>query len=875
MRGFLSRVLDVVLRRSRERRLTDEVQSHLDLLTDEYVSRGLPVDEARLAARKTFGGVEQMKEQYRDRRGFPMMTELVQDTRYALRLMARERWFTAATVVALSLGIGATTTMVTILYSMNVRGLPFHEAGSLVGVTGERTRAQGPQVPLSIFEQWRAASRSFEALSAEIDSPINLGDEQRGTDQFAGTYLSFDAFALLRERPVLGRDFLPEDDRTGAAPVAIVGHRVWTERYGSDPAIAGRTVRLNGEAATIIGVMPEGFAYPVDTQIWRPLASFPNIQQATQRPIRIVGRLARGVTAEQAQSELSAILSTLTTIADADRTRRTIVIPLNETYFGKLTQAVPMMLLAAVVVVLLIACSHAASLLLARSAMRTRELSMRAALGAGRARLIRQLLVESVLMALMAGALGVAIAAVFVRAFAAEISLAGLPYWTHFSFDLTLAGIITAICIATGIAFGVMPAMQQSRTSLTEVLNQFGRSGMTSPRSRRLSTILLTGELAVTVILLSAAAGLVRSANVVYEADAALDLENLWDFRLALPPIKYPAGEAQRTFFTALEERLAEAPGLQSAALASGPPFNSRDSRGVVMDSEPVPQSAAIPQTHVVAIGPRYFETLGLRLVRGSHLEDADAADRDHVALVNERFAARFSPDADPIGREVVLINERTPTAPPRRFRIIGIAPPLRQQQQAGHMPAVYVPFLSQPAATASLIVRGNPQQFAAVVREEVRRLDPDLPVFNLRSLELVSYMSRFYQRITSLVFSIVAVIAIALSALGLYSLTAYATTQRTQEMGVRMALGAQRSQVTWLFLKQTLKQVSIGLALGMAGAIAVGVALQSVMVDVSANHPLMLIAIAGFVTLVALVATVLPARRASRLDPVAALRQD
>lgn len=875
MRPFLSRALDLILRRSREQRLTDEVQAHLDLLTDEYVSRGLPVDEARLAARKTFGGVEQMKERYRDRRGLPLITELVQDTRYALRLMARERWFTAATVVALSLGIGATTTMVTILYSMNIRGLPFHEAGSLVGVTGERTRAQGPQVPLTIFEQWRAASRSFEVLSAEIDQPINLGDETRGTDQLAGTYVSFDAFALLRERPVVGRDFLPEDDRTGAAPVAIVGHRVWTERYGSDPAIAGRTVRLNGEAATIIGVMPEGFAYPVDTQIWRPLASFPNIQQAGQRPIRIVGRLARGVEAEQAQSELAAILSTLTTVVDADRTRRTIVVPLNETYFGKLTQAVPMMLLAAVVVVLLIACSHAASLLLARSAMRTRELSMRAALGAGRARLVRQLLVESVLMALIAGVLGVAIAAVFVRAFAAEMSLAGLPYWTRFSFDPTLAGLITMICIMTGIAFGVMPAMQQSRTGLNEVLNQFGRSGMTSPRSRRLSTILLVGELAITVILLSAAAGLVRSANVVYEADAAIDLENLWDLRLALPPIKYPAGEAQRTFFTALEERVASAPGLQSAALASGPPFNSRDSRGVVMDSEPVPQSSSLPQTHVVAIGPRYFDTLGLRLVRGSHLEDADTADRDHVALVNERFAARFSPDADPIGREVVLINERTPTAPPRRFRIIGIAPPLRQQQQAGHMPAVYVPFLSQPAATASLIVRGNPQQFATVVREEVRRLDPDLPVFNLRSLELVSYMSRFYQRITSMVFSIVAVIAIALSALGLYSLTAYATTQRTQEMGVRMALGAQRSQVTWLFLKQTLKQVSIGLALGMAGALAVGVALQSVMVDVSANHPLMLAAIAGFVTVVAVVATLLPARRASRLDPVAALRQD
>jgi putative ABC transport system permease protein len=875
MRPLLSRLLEMVRQPSRDRRLDDEVQAHLDLLTDEFVASGLTRDDARLAARKSFGGVDQMKEVYRDERGFRLVDELAQDVRYAVRLIARDRWFTAATVLALALGIGATTTMVTILYSMNLRGLPFHEARALVGVTGEPTRSQGTQIPLAIFEQWRSATRSFAVLAAEIGSPINLGDEARGTDQFAGVYLSFDTFALLGERPLLGRDFLPEDDRAGAAPVAIVGHRVWTDRYGSDPSIVGRAVRLNGEAATIIGVMPEGFAYPVDTQIWRPLASFSNIREAAQRPVRIVGRLARGVSADQAQSELAAILSTLTTASDADRTRRTIVIPLNETYFGKLTQAVPMMLLAAVVVVLLIACSHAASLLLARSAARARELSMRAALGAGRGRLVRQLLVESVLMALIAGVLGVAIAAVFVRAFAAEVSLAGLPYWTRFTFDPALAGIITAICIVTGLAFGLLPAIQQSRTSLNEVLNQFGRSGMVSHRSRRLSTILLVGELAITVILLSAAAALVRSANIVYEADAALDLEDLWEFRLALPARKYPAGEAQQTFFSALEERVRAAPGLQSAALASGPPFNSRDSRGVVMDGEAVPPSSSLPQTQVVAIGPRYFDTLGLRLVRGSRIEDVDAASRATAALVNERFAARFSPGTEPIGREVVLINERTPDVPPQRFRIIGIAPPLRQQQQNGHTPAVYIPFLSRPAATASLIVRGNPQQFGAIVREEVRRLDPDLPVFNLRSLALVSYMSRFTQRITSTVFSLVGMIAVALSALGLYSLTAYSTTQRTQEVGVRMALGAQRSQVAWLFLKRTLAQVGVGLAIGIIGAVLAGFALQGVLVDVSANQPLVLAAIAGFVTLVAIVAAVVPARRASRLDPVAALRQD
>jgi putative ABC transport system permease protein len=533
------------------------------------------------------------------------------------------------------------------------------------------------------------------------------------------------------------------------------------------------------------------------------------------------------------------------------------------------------MLLAAVVVVLLIACSHAASLLLARSSTRARELSMRSALGAGRGRLIRQLLVESVLTALLAGVLGVALASFFIRAFANEMSLAGLPYWTHFTFDPALTGIIVMMSVATGIAFGVAPAIQQSRTNVTEVLNQFGRSGMASPRSRRLTTLLLVGELAVSVTLVAAAASLVRSANVIYAADRAVDLDRLWEFRLALPANSYPPGEARDRFFNALEERLAAAPGLESAALAGGSPFNSRESRGVVMDGQPVPESSALPQAPLVAIGPRYFETLGLRIVRGNGLDDVDAASRGSVAVVNERFVARFSPENDPIGRDVTLVDERTTGAPPRRLRIVGVAPPLRQQQQNGQTPVVYVPFLTQPAATASLIVRGDPQQFAAIVRNEVRRLDPDLPVFNLRSLALVSSMSRFYQRITSTVFSIVAIIGMALSALGLYAVTAFAAAQRTQEVGVRMALGAHRSQVTWLFLRQTLAQVAVGLLLGMAGAIAVGMALQGVLVDVTPNHPLTLAAIAASVTVIALLAAALPARRAARLDPVTALRQD
>jgi predicted permease len=544
MRPLLSRVLEFVRRRSRDRRLDEEVQAHLDQLADEFVAAGMTPDDARLAARKSFGGVEQMKAVYRDQRGFRIIDEVTQDVRYAIRLIARDRWFTAATVLALALGIGVSSTMVTLLYGMNFRGLPFDEAEQLVAITGETTRSQGGRVPFGIFDAWRTASRSFAGIAAEVDSPINLGDDAQGTEQFGGTFLSYNMFTLLRERPIIGRDFLPEDEVAGAPPVVIIGYRVWTDRYGSEPSVVGRTVRANGETATIIGVMPQAFAYPVSSEVWRPLSAFPALQDTgVQHPVRIVGRLADGVTGAQAQGELAAILTTLTAVADADRGRRTILMPLNETYVGKATQPVPMMMMAAVLVVLVIACSHAASLLLARSAARAREMSMRAALGAGRGRLVRQLLVESIMMALMAGIVGIAIAGGFARAFANEVSGFGLPYWTRFTFDGPLVAVITALCLFTGFVFGMLPAVHQSRANLTDVINQGGRTGFGSLRAQRMTALLLIGEVAFTMILLSAASALVQSANAVYTADRAIDVANLWEFRVALPQPRYAAVE--------------------------------------------------------------------------------------------------------------------------------------------------------------------------------------------------------------------------------------------------------------------------------------------------------------------------------------------
>lgn len=872
VRVLISRLLDVVLRRTRERRLTEEVQAHLDALTDDFIVRGQSPADARLAARRAFGGADQTKERYRDQRGLPSLDAFIQDAKYAVRLMVRDRWLTAAAVIALSLGIGMSTFMMSVLYGMNLRTLPFEDADAIVVAAGEPSRTQGGRLPLPVFEAWRDGSRSFVAMAGEVDAPANLGDETKATDQFGGTFISHNVFSILGVRPALGRDFRPNDDRAGAPLTVIIGHRVWIERYGSEPSVIGRSVRVNGEAGVVIGVMPEGFMYPVDTQVWRPLAFVP--PPATgQQAFRVLAKLKGGITAAQARDELAAIVSTLETIPEADRKRRTLVMPLNESYFGPALQPVPMMMFAAVFVVLLIACSHAANLLLARSASRSREVSLRTALGAGRGRIIWQLMIESLLTAMLAGVVGFAIAYFAVQRFAGEVQGFGMPYWATFRFDVRLFGMFAAVCLGTGVLFGLLPAWHTCRANMNELLNQTGRSGTGTPRTRRLSNVLMVGELAVTVVLLTTAFLLVESAGIVYRDDHAIDVANVWQYRVALPQPQYSSLESRQRFYRRLDERLQSTSGVESAAIGSAPPFARSDAAAVLLDT--VSDVSRARTSRVVSIGPRYFQTLGLRVRRGSNLDDLEPNRRTSSVLVNDRFVEMFSADAEPLGRRVTLIDERNPNAKPEWFTIVGIAPPIRHSPASGQQPVVYLPHEIRASVFGTIVIRGNPSAFAELIREQVRGIDPDLPLFGLMSLARLSEMSRWTQRSTSTVMSILALIAITLSTLGLYAITTYHASQRTKEVGVRMALGSSAAQVAWLFLRGALIQIAIGLAIGLPAALAAGKLIQGLLIQTSASDPLTIASVCVLLIVVAVIASLLPARRAARLDPVAALRQD
>ena len=709
-------------------------------------------------------------------------------------------------------------------------------------------------------------------MAGEVDAPANLGDEATATDQFAGTFISHNVFSILGVRPVLGRDFRADDDRSGAPLTVIIGHRIWIERYGSEPSVIGRSVKVNGEPGVVIGVMPEGFMYPVDTQVWRPLAFAP-VPSSGRPLVRILAKLTTGVAAAQARDELASIVSTLETIPEADRKRRTLVIPLNESYFGPALQPVVMMMLAAVLVVLLIGCSHAANLLLARSASRSREVSLRTALGAGRGRIIRQLLIESLLTAMLAGVIGFAIAYFGVRRFAGEVQGFGMPYWATFRFDVRLFAMFAAICLGTGLLFGLLPAWHTSRANLNDLLNQTGRSGTGTSRTRRLSSVLLVAELALTVVLLTTASLLVESAGIVYRDDNSIDVANLWQYRVALPQPQYASLESRQRFYNRLDERLRSTSGFESAAIGSAPPFARSDAAAVLLDT--VSDVSQARTSRMVSIGPRYFQTLGLRVRRGSSLDDLDPDRRASSVLVNDRFVEMFLHDAEPLGRRVALLDERNANAKPEWFTIAGIAPPIRHSPASGLQPVVYLSHETRASVFGTIVIRGSPSAFAELIRGAVRGIDPDLPLFGLMSLARLSEMSRFNQRITSTVMSILALIAIVLSTLGLYAITAYQASRRTKEVGLRMALGSSASQISWLFLKGALIKIAIGLAIGLPAALAAGQLIQGLLIQTSASDPLTITSVCVLLIVVAVIASLLPARRAARLDPVAALRQD
>jgi len=815
-----------------------------------------------------------------------------EDLRFAARLLVKDKWFTLVAALALALGIGVNTTVFTFVNAVLIRGLPIDEPDSVMAMRSldpVRNREMG--VSYLDFRDWRENTRTFESLAAFTGTTANVSDEGHLPEQFNGTYLSANAFTIMRQRPALGRDFLAEDDRPGAAPVVLIGHGMWQNRYGSNPNVIGRTVRINDVPSTVIGVMPEGFKFPQNADLWQPLSQINRLEQQKRnaRGFSVFGRLAPSTTRDQAQGELLNIARRLTSdYPDTNKDVQPKVMTFNEFMNGGPIRVVFLSLMGAVAFVLLIACANVANLLLARSTQRGREISVRISLGATRWRVIRQLLIESVLLALISGAIGLALSFIGIRLFDQATQDVGRPYWIQFTMDRAVFAYLAAVCLGTGVLFGLAPALHISKTDVNEVLKEGGRSGTAGVRARRWTGALMVGELALTVVLLAGAAFMMRNFVTMYSLDLGIDTSKLLVMRLALPERKYPALEQRLAFYQQIEERLQANGRIEAVTIASSPPMQGGFLRRLTLDGQPLEQGQQAPNVTMLTVDPRYFDTIGAPLIRGRGLTDEDGMTGREAAIINQRFAQLHFPNEDPIGRRITLSLDLQGGAAPGNgipvslsATIIGIAPNVRQRdfQLPDPDPIAYLPFRTDPRAFMTLLVRnqGDPTAMAPILREEVRAIDADLPLFGIQTMDQSLAQARWPFRVFGSMFAIFAFIALALSAVGLYAVTAYSVTQRTQEVGVRMALGAQSNQVTWLFLRQSFVQLAIGLTLGVAGAYGVGRLFQStqLLVQTTAGDPLTIGSIALLLAVVAVAACVWPARRATFLDPLIALRRD
>jgi len=817
---------------------------------------------------------------------------LWRDVEFAIRLLIKDKWFTTVAAIALALGIGVNATVFTFVNAVLIRGLPFDDPDRIFALNSfdpVRTRDLG--VSYLDFKDWSAATRTFNGLAAFSGVTMNVSDEGRTPERFSGTHISGNAFSLLGQAPMLGRAFLPEDDRPGAASVVLLGGGVWKNRYGSDPSVVGRTIRVNDVPSVVIGVMPEGFKFPMNADLWQPLATIANLesQKRNARGLNVFGRLAPDVSYEQARAEMLAIGQRLAQdYPDTNKDVQPKVQTFNERVNGGPIRAVFLSLMGAVAFVLLIACANVANLLLARSAHRAREISVRVSLGASRWRIVRQLLVESILLAIIGGLLGLALANVGIRLFDAATQDVGKPYWIEFTMDGWVFTYLAAICLGTGILFGLAPALHIAKTDVNEVLKEGGRSGSAGIRVRRWSGALVVAELALTLALLAGAGFMIRNFLTHYRMDLGIDTSHLLAASLALPERKYPGIEERLAFYDRLEERLRGNPRIRSVSIVSNVPLQGGFSRRLEVDGRPLAPGEQTPTVTMLTVDPQYFATLGLSLLRGRAFTQLDGAPGQENAIINTRFAQMHFANEDPIGRRIVLSIDLAGGAPPPAgipvsltATIVGIAPNVRQRDISAPEtdPVVYLPFRTDPRGFMTLLARsdGDPNSLAPILREEMRAVDPDLPLFGIRTMDQNLAQQRWPFRIFGTMFAIFAGIALMLSAVGLYAVTAYSVTQRTPEIGVRMALGAQSTQVMGLFLRRALVQLGIGLTLGIAGAFGVGKIFESanLLVQTTARDPVTIGSIAALLAAVALAACIMPARRATVLDPLVALRHE
>lgn len=868
------RVRALVGRRHIEREMDDEMRLHVELEAEELVRAGVAPDEARRRALVAFGGVERFKEEARDGRGTRWLEDLARDLKLAARQLRAAPGFALAAVVTLALGIAATTVIFSLANALLIRPLPVPDPDGVVGISREQGANGGSGgLPTAVFMDLAERARSFESIGAYHSAAFNLSAEG-GAEYVDGGVATPEVLRIFGARALLGR--LPGSDDT-ERDVVVLGQSLWKTHFGADSTVVGREVELNGERRTVIGVLA-GAAGPEDVELWVPLRSAAEDRLDRRAGyLTVVARLRAGVTRQQADAEARAIGDRLAAEYPSDARTSLYVRTLRGLYVGTdFMRPIILMLMGAVGLVLLIACANVASLQLARTAAREREIVLRASLGAGRGRLVRQLLTESVLLGLAGGVGGVLLAQLGLRLCLAAIPVA-MPAWLVPDLDWRVLLFATGVSVLTGIAFGLAPALGAGRVRVAEALASGPRTG-TTRRGGRLRSTLVAGQIALSLVLVIAATLLLQSFARLQGATLGFDPEGVAVVRLSLAGERYDTPGERAAFHAALLERMGALPGVRSAAMVTGLGIaNDAWNRGVLIEGRPVPDRA--PMVAFSGISGDYFDAVGMTIVAGRapHGSEATAAGA-RVAVVNEAMAREMWPGASPLGQRFRLVPGDTSAA--AWYTVVGVARDA-VQRELGRPARAQMFVTGQPGATPRLLVRASSDDAAAAlipqVRAAVAAVDPGVPAFEpLLMRDMVSRSESYWMpRLWGGLVGAFAAVALTIAVVGLFGVISYVVRQRSHELGVRLALGATPGDVMRLVLGRGVRLTVAGIVIGLAGAMAATRLLAGLLYGVAPRDPATFLLVTVVILAVALLASWIPARRAMRADPAAALRAE
>jgi predicted permease len=797
--------------------------------------------------------------------------------RFSVRGLRRSPGFTITAIATLAIGIGVNAAVFTVTKAALFAGFPMVQQNDrILYLSGNGCCVSYPD-----FEDWRAQSKSYTGM-AIVHGVLRILSDQGGfPESYDTTEVSADTFQVVGQRPIMGRDFTPSDEMPGASPVAILSYGFWERRFGKDPAIIGRTVRMNAAPTTVIGVMPQGFSFPQKQDLWVPLLRTPEVEKRDNRETWFVfGRMKEGVTIQSARAEMETIGRRLgkaypltnqgrNLLPQVDNFRSFFIFP-NET-------PIYWTMWGAVGFVLLIACANLANLMLARALGKSREISVRMALGAGRWRIIRQLLMESAILSGLSGVLGWWIAKWSVHAYALADRGPGTSSWRilDYTLDYRVFGYLIAISIGTAFLFGLAPALRLSKLDVNATLKDGGRGATGGGgRGKHLSSLLVAGEMALAIVLLAGAGVMIRSFLNIYNADLGVKKDNVLTLGLNLPPAKYPDAKARSSFYDRVKTSLEAIPGVESAAITRALPAAGSGHLPYQLEGAPEVDDQRRPTLRELTVGTDYFRTLGASVFSGREFNDFDSPSSVPVVVVNQRLASEFWPGENALGKRLRVFDGKTP-GPWRN--VVGVVSNIVQDTQLEISPLIYLPYRQRPEPGMEVIARTRvlPASLSTAFRRDVQALDSGLPIFGPLTLNERLEENYWTSGLDGALFLIFAAIALLLAAVGLYAVIAHSVSQRTQEIGIRMAIGATARDILKLVFTQGTLPLGIGLIIGLGASLAVTPLLKSALVGVSPVDPITLVVASVVLVLAAMLGCLIPARQAMRVDPVVALRHE